>query len=65
MGLVNFPEMLTLELVNTYVRDSKEDILYNPDKNTLQKKNAKKQNKYLRIFLAKNDITRNIIQHQN
>ena len=31
MGLVKFPEMLTLELVNTFVRDSNEDILYIPD----------------------------------
>ena len=38
MGLVNFPEMLTLELVNTYVRDSKEDILYNPDKKETRNK---------------------------
>ena len=38
MGLVNFPEMLTLELVNTYVRDSKEDILYNPDKKETKNK---------------------------
>ena len=31
MGLVKFPEMLTLELVNTFVRESNEDILYIPD----------------------------------
>ena len=31
MGLVKFPEILTLELVNTFVRDSNEDILYIPD----------------------------------
>ena len=38
MGLVNFPEMLTLELVNTFVRDSNEDILYNPEKEETRNK---------------------------
>ena len=30
MGLLNFPELLTIDLVNSFVRDKKEDILYNP-----------------------------------
>ena len=38
MGLVNFPQMLTLELVNTFVRDGNEDILYNPDKKETKNK---------------------------